>query len=62
MTLFRFKGNGLLYTIERVSPRQMTGSWHEAMPYRHNVNIGVRNGQRFKANMTLNDFVEVAHT
>ncbi|CAB5214614.1 hypothetical protein UFOVP190_188 [uncultured Caudovirales phage] len=36
MTLFRHT-NGLLYTLAQVSPRGYTGSWLEAVPYRHSV-------------------------
>jgi hypothetical protein len=60
MTLFRYKKNGLLYTIEHVTPSRMTGHWYEAIPFRHTVAIGLRGGNRFKSNMSLNDFVEVA--
>jgi hypothetical protein len=60
VTLFRYKRNGLLYTIERVSPPRVTGEWYEAIPYRHTVAIGLRGGNQFKSNMSLSDFEEVA--
>lgn len=61
MTLFRYKKNGLLYTIERVSPPRVLGFWYVAVPYRHSVAIGLRGGNRFKSNMSLSDFEEVAY-
>lgn len=61
MTLFRYKGNGLLYTIT-VNGH---GRGHKAHPYKHGIEIGVRfqNHARFrdfKSGMTLEDFVAVA--
>lgn len=61
MTLFRYKKNGLLYTI--TSERGRGG--YKAHPYKHNAEIGVTyqsHGRHrdFKSNMTLDDFVEVA--
>jgi hypothetical protein len=61
MTLFRYKGNGLLYTIT-VNGR---GSGHKAHPYKNNVEIGVKfeshaRFRDFKSNMSMDDFVEVA--
>ena len=68
MTLFRYKKNGLLYTIYRVTPRHVMGWWYEAHPYRHNVNIGMKRpgpvqpkNVCFYPNMSLNDFEEVAY-
>lgn len=61
MTLFRYKGNGLLYTI--------TVDGHsrgfKAHPYRHSVEIGVKftshgRFRDFKSNMSMDDFVKVA--
>ena len=61
MTLFRFKGNGLLYTIT-VNGR---GSGHKVHPYNHKEEIGVKftshsRFRDFKLNMTMNDFEAVA--
>lgn len=61
MTLFRFKGNGLLYTIT-VNGR---GSGHKAHPYNHKEEIGVKftshsRFRDFKSNMSMNDFEAVA--
>jgi hypothetical protein len=61
MTLFRYKGNGLLYTIT-VNAR---AGGHKAHPYKHNVEIGVRfeshaRYRDFKANMSMDDFEAVA--
>lgn len=38
MTIFRYKGNGLLYTIT-VNGH---GSGHKAHPYKHDTEIGVK--------------------
>ncbi len=61
MTLFRYKGNGLLYSIT-VNDR---GSGHKAHPYKHNVEIGVEFDSHarfcdFKSNMSMDDFESVA--
>lgn len=61
MTLFRYKKNGLLYTI--TSERGRGG--YKAHPYKHDVEIGVTyqsHGRHrdFKSNMTLDDFEVVA--
>ena len=61
MTIFRYKGNGLLYTIT-VSAY---GRNHKAHPYNHKEEIGVKFSSHsrfrdFKANMSMNDFVAVA--
>jgi hypothetical protein len=61
MTIFRFKKNGLLYTI--TSERGRGG--YKAHPYKHSVEIGVihtSNGRfrDFKSNMSLKDFETVA--
>lgn len=64
MTLFRYKGNGLLYTIYRVSPLRVSGHWYEAHPYKHNTEIGITQKKRFRefrVNMSLDDFEEVAY-
>lgn len=60
MTLFRYKSNGLLYTITVDRYRG-----HKAHPYKHDVEIGVkfqRNSRfrDFKSGMTLDDFEAVA--
>ena len=58
MTIFRYKKNGLLYTIT-LSGR----SGYKAHPYRHTTEIGVmfKNRYRdFKSGMTLDDFEVVA--
>lgn len=62
MTLFRYKKNGLLYTITRAGPRG--GYVYRAHPYKHAVEIGIKQKKRFrefKSNMSMNDFVEVAY-
>jgi hypothetical protein len=61
MTLFRFKGNGLLYTIT-VNGH---GGGHKAHPYKHKEEIGVQftshgRFRDFKSKMTLSDFEVVA--
>ena len=61
MTIFRFKGNGLLYTIT-VDRR---GNGHKAHPYKHNTEIGVKFNSHarfrdFKSNMSMNDFIAIA--
>jgi len=68
MTLFRYRKNGLLYTIYRVTPRQILGRWYEAHPYRHNTHIGMKRpganlprGVVFYPEMKLEDFEEVAY-
>jgi len=61
MTLFRYKRNGLLYTITRDCGRM--GSACRAHPYQHNTEIGMKSKRRFrefKSNMVLADFEEVA--
>jgi hypothetical protein len=60
MTLFRYKGNGLLYTITVDRCRG-----HKAHPYKHDVEIGVKfqshaRFRDFKSGMTMDDFVAVA--
>lgn len=63
MTLYRYKKNGLLYTITIDGYRR--GSAYKVHPYNHNVEIGVSfKGPRFrdfKSNMLLSDFAEVAY-
>jgi len=61
MTLFRFKGNGLLYAIT-VNAR---GGGHKAHPYKHKTEIGVMFSSHarfrdFKSGMTMNNFTAVA--
>jgi hypothetical protein len=61
MTLFRFKGNGLLYTITTNG----RGSGHKAHPYKHKTEIGVTwqsHGRHrdFKTNMSMENFEIVA--
>jgi hypothetical protein len=61
MTIFRYKGNGLLYTIT-VDRR---GHNHKAHPYKHNEEIGVKFSSHarfrdFKSGMTMNDFETVS--
>jgi hypothetical protein len=48
MTLFRHK-NGLLYTLAQVSPRGYTGSWLEAVAYRHANSIRTPKQEDFTA-------------
>ena len=58
MTLFRYKKNGLLYTI---TIDRFKG--YKAHPYRHTTEIGVmfKNRYRdFKSGMTMDDFEAVA--
>ncbi len=57
MTIFRHKKNGLLYTIEKVSPRMVLGSWHEAKPFNHDTPVYAR-----KKHVDMNEFVAVYHT
>lgn len=59
MTIYRYKKNGLLYTITREGPRR--GYSYKAHPYKHSVEIGVTYGSHgryrdFKTNMSMNDF------
>ena len=59
MTIFRYKLNGLLYTLTVNS----CGKVYKAHPYNHNVEIGVMWKNRFrdfKHNMSLADFVVVS--
>lgn len=59
MTLFRYKKNGLLYTITVDS----NGRGFKAHPYQHTVEIGVsfkRRFRDFKSNMSMADFEVVA--
>ena len=59
MTLFRYKKNGLLYTITT----NAHGRGHKVFPYKHSVEIGVsfrRRFRDFKSNMNMNDFEVVA--
>lgn len=65
MTLFRYKKNGLLYTVQHV--RDKMGLRYEAHPYKHTVYIGnqrpgkyLPKGVVFKGNMFLSDFNPVA--
>lgn len=55
MTIFRSKKNGLLYTIERVSPMKVLGQWYEAKPYKHSKSIGSK-----LTGVKLEDFEVVA--
>ncbi len=61
MTLFRHKGNNLLYTIT-VNGH---GRGYKVHPYKHDTEIGVKfnNHSRFrnfKSGMTMDDFESVA--
>lgn len=61
MKLFRYKKNGLLYTITVSS----NGGGHKAHPYKHDTEIGVTFSSHsrhrdFKVGMTMNDFEAVA--
>lgn len=61
MTLFRYKGNGLLYTITV----EGHGRGYKAHPYGHSVEIGVKFNSHnrfrdFKSNMSIDDFEPVA--
>jgi hypothetical protein len=61
MTIFRYKGNGLLYTITSERGRGP----YKAHPYKHDVEIGVKftshaRYRDFKSGMTLDDFEAVA--
>jgi len=59
MTLFRHKGNGLLYTIEV----RRRGNTHFAIPYKHSVEVGIVQQSRFrefKSTMSMNNFEKVA--
>ena len=61
MTIFRYKGNGLLYTIT-VNGH---GAGHKAHPYNHKEEIGVKftshaRYRDFKSGMTMDDFEAVA--
>jgi hypothetical protein len=61
MTLFRYKRNGLLYTITT----DHRGASHKAHPYKHDVEIGVKFNSHsrfrdFKIGMTMSDFEVVA--
>lgn len=61
MTLFRYKTNGLLYTITV----NAHGRGYKAIPYKHNTEIGVTFNSHsrfrdFKTNMTMDDFEAVA--
>lgn len=63
MTLFRYKPNGLLYTIT-VNAR---GNGYKAHPYKHDTEIGVKfeshaRFRDFKSDMTMDDFVVVAES
>ena len=61
MTLFRYKNNGLLYTIT-VNGH---GRGYKAHPYNHKEEIGVIFSSKaryrdFKSNMSMDDFEAVA--
>lgn len=61
MTLFRYKKNGLLYTITTNG----RGSGHKAIPYKHDIEIGVLFSSHsryrdFKSTMSMDDFIIVA--
>lgn len=61
MTIFRYKGNGLLYTIT-VDRR---GNQHKVHPYKHTTEIGVKftshsRFRDFKTDMSMKDFEIVA--
>jgi hypothetical protein len=61
MTLFRYKPNGLLYTITV----NAHGGGHKAHPYNHDVEIGVMftshsRFRDFKSNMNMDQFEPVA--
>jgi len=61
MTLFRYKGNGLLYTITYTYG---WGQYYKAHPYKHNTEIGYKQRSRrgqFRPDMTLDDFEVVAY-
>lgn len=61
MTLFRFKKNGLLYVIAQAGVR--FGSGLTAIPYKHNVHIGLRSKRRkgeFTMAMNMTHFIPVA--
>lgn len=60
MTVFRYKRNGMLYLLARVSPSKVTGSWMEAVPFNHTQTIGLRGGNKFKSNMSIEDFEAVS--
>lgn len=58
MTLFRYRKNGLLYTITVDLMRR----W-QVHPYRHSVEIGIKHKSRwreFPATMSMKDFEAVA--
>ena len=60
MTIFRYKKNGLLYTITVDSH----GRGYKAHPYKHTTEIGVTFSSHgryrdFKSNMSMNDFEAV---
>ena len=61
MTIFRFKGNGLLYTIT-VNGH---GRGCKAHPYNHDTEIGVKftshgRFRDFKGKMSMDDFEAIA--
>jgi len=61
MTIFRYKGNGLLYTITLNGH----GAGHKAHPYNHKEEIGVKftshnRFRDFKSNMSMDDFEAVS--
>ena len=61
MTIFRFNGNGLLYTITV----DTHGRGYKAHPYNHDAEIGVKFNshgrfRNFKSNMSMDDFEAVA--
>ena len=58
MTIFRHNQNNRLYTIAKCTPRGITGSYYEAIPYNHNTFLS-RNGV-FTAKMNLSDFAAVS--
>ena len=39
MVIWRHKKSGQLYTIAHVKPPKYTGSWHNAMPYKHDGKV-----------------------
>jgi len=54
MKLYRYKKDGNLYNLYKVSPRHYTGSWTSAEPYFPNQ------GKYIKEVKNLNDFTVVA--
>jgi len=54
LKIWKNNKNGLLYLIAKVSPPKFTGSWYEAIPYLHSIEVNHN-----KKRINLDDFTLV---